>query len=644
MTTRTHSAPPRQRRTGGGTSRRRVVILALAVLIGLAVVGWVAARQIRSPAQIAADAAAPPAAPITVPVDRRRLTSNVIVRGTVRFGGRRNVELGSSLIKQGSDLVTTPARRRATLAAGAVALAVDDRPVFVMPGLVSMHRDLQNGARGPDVGQLEVFLAGAGFSPGLVDGRFDGATQAAVADFYASKGYEAFGATDAQLEQLRTAQADAALARDARLQALNAIDQAKKVILPGELQQARIDAVTALDALHTAELAVPTAEGRVATAQALAATARQTGVATAEATAQREQALADADVLAKENAVVLAQEEERLAIADRVALPLDALPSDRDRANVAVTNARAAIVRAEAELAASKAIAESLRSTASIATVQARTEAANLARDARVARAELRRARLGVRIARRQARLAQLKVEALTRPVDTATLQAIAEAADDELARTERVVARLAAKAGVQVPANEIVFLPDLPVRVDEVRARRGQSVSGPVMTVTSSSLIIDSSLGVDDARLVRVGDRVIVEEQDLGVRTRGRVAEVERTPGTRRVDPSRFYFSVVPRARARALIGASVRLTIAVTGTRGKVLAVPVSAVSVGGDGSTRVEVRRGGRRQLVRVIPGLAAEGFVAIRPARGESLREGDLVIVGRARQGQAPGAGP
>jgi hypothetical protein len=68
------------------------------------------------------------------------------------------------------------------------------------------------------------------------------------------------------------------------------------------------------------------------------------------------------------------------------------------------------------------------------------------------------------------------------------------------------------------------------------------------------------------------------------------------------------------------------------------------VSALSVGGDGSSRVQVRRAGRTSLVSVVPGLAAEGSVEIRPAPGERLAEGDLVIVGANGGATPPGAGP
>ena len=67
-------------------------------------------------------------------------------------------------------------------------------------------------------------------------------------------------------------------------------------------------------------------------------------------------------------------------------------------------------------------------------------------------------------------------------------------------------VARLARKMGIQVPANEVLFFPTLPLRVDSVRVRRGDSVAGRVMTVSNSRLAIDSSLSLNDAKLVRRG------------------------------------------------------------------------------------------------------------------------------------------
>jgi peptidoglycan hydrolase-like protein with peptidoglycan-binding domain len=623
----------RQHAQAGPSRNRRRALIGLAAVVALAALGWIAARQIRSPAQIAADAAAPVASPITVPVERRTLSTNVIVRGTVRFGGRRNVELAASSLEQGSgsDIVTEPARLGRRLEPGDVALAVDGRPVFVLPGPVAMHRDLRRGSRGPDVRQLEAALARLGHAPGAVDGVFDAATQGAVSALYISKGFEPAGATDAQVEQIRTAEADAATARDAHLQALDAVEQARRGAAPGEVEQARIDAATALDALHTAELAVPAAEARLRTARTLARAAAGAEVV-AEGNNRREQAAADAEVAIKQEAVDLAVEEERLALLRRNDVPLDAPFSERETAAAAVGAATRAVVRARAELAAAVAAARAIRAGAPAALRQARAEAANLKTDARLAAAERRRARRGVRVARQQVALQEARVRALARPQDRGTLVAIAAAAGEEARRTRAVVDRLSAESGVRVPGDEVVFLPDLPVRVDDVKARRGNTLSGPVMTVTSSRLVIDSSLSVADAKLVQPGDRVTIEEQELGVRAKGRVADMDTTPGTRGVDPNRFYFSVVPRSPVQALVGASVRLTIAVESTRGAVLAVPVSALSVGGDGSSRLQVRRDGRTRLVTVVPGLAAEGYAEVRPAAGERLEEGELVIVG------------
>src|ERR1700754_2379491 len=106
-----------------GARRTRVITLALATLVG-----WPGARQIRSPAQVAADTAPPKPSPITVPVVRRTLSAKVIVRGTVRYGDPQAAVLASSKLKQGSDIVTSAPRRRARLRSGQVALTVDGRP------------------------------------------------------------------------------------------------------------------------------------------------------------------------------------------------------------------------------------------------------------------------------------------------------------------------------------------------------------------------------------------------------------------------------------------------------------------------------------------------------------------------------------
>src|SRR5690349_6070949 len=153
--------------------RRRTVTLGLGAAILLATAAWIVGAQIRSPAQIAAETAAPNPSDITVPVARQVLSSEVIVRGTVRYGSPQQVVLSSSEAKQGAttgpaDIVTTPPKRGSRLGEGSVAMSVSGRPVFVLRGAEASHRDLGPGDRGPDVRQLEDALTRMGFSPGRV--------------------------------------------------------------------------------------------------------------------------------------------------------------------------------------------------------------------------------------------------------------------------------------------------------------------------------------------------------------------------------------------------------------------------------------------------------------------------------------------
>ena len=83
---------------------------------------------------------------------------------------------------------------------------------------------------------------------------------------------------------------------------------------------------------------------------------------------------------------------------------------------------------------------------------------------------------------------------------------------------------------------------------------------------------------------------------------------------------------------------GSNVRVQIPVGATEGDVLSVPPSALTAGPGGESRVEVVVGDPRdgedaetRLVTVETGLAAGGYVEVKPIKGE-LEEGDLVVVG------------
>jgi len=66
--------------------RANVLWAILGVVGGMALGAWYAGSKIQSPAEMAARTAAPEPSPILVPVESRVLSSDVVTRGTVRFG------------------------------------------------------------------------------------------------------------------------------------------------------------------------------------------------------------------------------------------------------------------------------------------------------------------------------------------------------------------------------------------------------------------------------------------------------------------------------------------------------------------------------------------------------------------------------
>lgn len=623
-----------------GHRKVRVAVAALVVVVVLAAGGALAAQRIRSPAQVAADTAPPKASAITAPVERRALATEVIVRGTVRYGAPQETVLPVSALKPGTSIVSRPARLGARLSEGQTALVVSGRPVFVMRGDVPMHRDLGPGARGQDVLQLEQALDRAGFSPGAVDGHYDAATGGAVAAMYVKRNETPFGATDAQNDQLRALSAAAATARDALLQTRLALRTARRGATPADINQAQLDAVAAEEAVPTARLAITAALEKVGTAQD-AIDGVQVQVDEANSTSEKEIGAADAAVVTETAAVSEALDGQAEAQRNLDRAPPETTPEERQALRIALKRAIERVGVARAGLAAAEKSARAARAAPSFAITRARADGTRAARELTLARSEVVTARTALGVAQRKVALARRRVQILRVKPSSALERELVAAAAQEAARTRSDLATLAARTGVQVPADEILFYPQLPLRVDSVTAKRGAEVTGSVMTVTNSRLAIDSSLSIGDAKLVRRGLRVRIEEPDLQVRIPGTVARVAAKPGvlppgvvsTTPIDPARTYVEIAPRNAPASLVGASVKLSIAVKSTGRRVLAVPVAALAVSADGRSRVQVDDGrGHRRSVTVTPGLAAQGYVEIRAAGTDRLAEGDLVVVG------------
>jgi hypothetical protein len=192
--------------------------------------------------------------------------------------------------------------------------------------------------------------------------------------------------------------------------------------------------------------------------------------------------------------------------------------------------------------------------------------------------------------------------------------------------------------AGVQVPANEVFFVAGAPVQIGDVTGTVGGEASGPIMTVSDSTPKITGGLNVEDAKLVKPGMSVEIDEPDLGINTSGKVTVVADGPGTQGQDQFHVYFETSVKDPPSSLNKASVRVTIPIKTTKGKELTVPASAVVLDANGSSRVQVvKQDGSVDNVTVRPGLSASGLVVVKPLHTGELKPGDRVIVGFNQRG-------
>ncbi|WP_432564145.1 hypothetical protein [Kineococcus sp. SYSU DK003] len=234
--------------------------------------------------------------------------------------------------------------------------------------------------------------------------------------------------------------------------------------------------------------------------------------------------------------------------------------------------------------------------------------------------------------------LAQLRRTQLDRPADTTAQSAAVTAAQQALRDARDALAAARDRALPSLPAGEVLYLADLPRRVDAVTATRGSVLDGPAMTVSGAALAVSGSAAEADARLLAVGGEAFF---DLPDGTQHRAVISTLAPGE--AGASRWTVSLTPDPlspeQVTGLQGSNLRVSIPVGATQGPVLSVPLAALSAGTGGDSRVEVVDGDPREgrdagtrLVVVQTGLAADGAVEVRALEGE-LAEGDLVVVGR-----------
>lgn len=233
--------------------------------------------------------------------------------------------------------------------------------------------------------------------------------------------------------------------------------------------------------------------------------------------------------------------------------------------------------------------------------------------------------------------LAELRRSQLDRPADTGAQQDALAAARSARTQAAEELARAREGALATLPQAEVLFLTELPRRVDAVNVERGASASGAALTVSGADVRLTGAAAEADAQLLEVGARAVFELAD-GTEHAATVSAVEAPSG----ESTRWSVLLEPDPlepeQVQQLQGSNVRVVVPVGATEGEVLSVPFAALTAGPGGESRIEVVEGDPRdgdraetRLVTVTTGLAAGGYVEVSPTEGD-LGEGELVVVG------------
>lgn len=165
-------------------------ILALAVLVGLSVAGWLVANSVKSPEQAAADAAAPPPSLITAPVEFRVIAETVVTRAEVRPS--LTIEVPPPSLDSDTKPVVTRVlvTKGQSVQEGDLLAEIAGRPIIYLEGDFPMFRPLSRGMEGLDVRQMERALSRLGHYSGPEDGVFGPKLERAIHQFYEALGYK----------------------------------------------------------------------------------------------------------------------------------------------------------------------------------------------------------------------------------------------------------------------------------------------------------------------------------------------------------------------------------------------------------------------------------------------------------------------
>ena len=402
---------------------RRGITLSV-VLVGLVIAagaGWLAGREIRSPAEIAAQAEPPEASLITVAVERVELTADVITRADIGFDEPASLSLGGALGGNPTTLVVTAAPEVGDeLMEGSAALEVAGRPVLVLQGDIPVFRDLRPGAEGVDVFQLEEALARLGYFSGVADELWDEETGVAVDAWYTAAGFRSNGLSDNEKAALDSARSRVRAASENLQTNREARDEFAEGPSALDLLAAESAVQSANEQLIFAKLGVDQQLEAAKSAVRSAELARQQAVRDHQSSEERWQ-LAQSGIHPDTGQPPTALELQQLL--SEYERAVEALR----QADQALTQARIDQVSAEVQVAAS------------------------------------------VRSAEEQVLQAEQRLADLIAPADLSDFNRQIRNASEELSDAQDALATLESELGTWIPAGELIFLKRLPVRIDRM-------------------------------------------------------------------------------------------------------------------------------------------------------------------------------
>lgn len=182
-------------------SSKRGLAALIAAAIALSVVGLWAGTQIRSPSEEAARAGPPSPSVLTAEVESTRISAAVAVPGRVVAVSQTSVAVSEAHGATRLIVSKLPKRVGDSVSPGDVILEISGRPVFGLPGLIPLYRDISLGDNGTDVSNLQAALTRVGLKVGS-PGVFDARTQAAVGELYRRARYRPVSAEEGTIAPL----------------------------------------------------------------------------------------------------------------------------------------------------------------------------------------------------------------------------------------------------------------------------------------------------------------------------------------------------------------------------------------------------------------------------------------------------------